>query len=65
MSDLERELGQLDASVEFPPRVVDKPRGRVRCAKMVHLPYRWLESRTTTHEERETLFGDDPMDASY
>ena len=30
-----------------------------------HLPYGWLDSRVTTHEERETLFGDDPMDAGY
>ena len=57
--------GKLDPTIEYPPRVVDKPRGRVRFAKKVHLPYGWLESRTTTHEEREALFGDDPMDASY
>ena len=62
---MDREIGKLDPTIEYPPRVVDKPRGRVRFAKKVHLPYGWLESRTTTHEEREALFGDDPMDASY
>ena len=33
--------------------------------RKVHLPYGWLESRRTTHAEREQLFGDDPMDAEY
>lgn len=65
LTDVDREIGKLDPTIEYPPRVVDKPRGRVRFAKKVHLPYGWLESRTTTHEEREALFGDDPMDASY
>ena len=65
LADVDRELERLDPQVEFPERVVDKPRGRVRFAKKVHLPYGWLDSRTTSHEERETLFGDDPMDASY
>ena len=65
LADVDREIGKLDPTIEYPPRVVDKPRGRVRFAKKVHLPYGWLESRTTTHEEREALFGDDPMDASY
>ena len=65
LADLTRELGRLDPTLELPGRVVDKPRGRVRFAKKVHLPYGWLESRTTTHEERRALFGDDPMDASY
>ena len=37
----------------------------MRFAKKVHLPYGWLESRETTHAERQALFGDDPMDASY
>ena len=65
IADVKRECDRLDPSVEYPPRVIDKPRGRVRFAKKVHLPYGWLDSRTTTHQERETLFGDDPMDASY
>lgn len=65
LADVDREIGRLDPDIVFPPRVVDKPRGRVRFAKKVHLPYGWLDSRTTTHDERETLFGDDPLDASY
>lgn len=65
LADVDREIARLDPAVTFPERVVDKPRGRVRFAKKVHLPYGWLKSRTTSHEERETLFGDDPMDASY
>ncbi|MEE1296303.1 MAG: tRNA dihydrouridine synthase DusB [Bifidobacterium sp.] len=58
-------LGGLDRSARLPARVVDKPRGRVRFAKKVHVPYGWLDSRTTTPDEREALFGDDPMDAEY
>lgn len=65
LADVEREVAQLDQDAPYPERVVDKPRGRVRFQKKVHLPYGWLDSRTTTHQERETLFGDDPMDASY
>lgn len=65
LTDVEREVAQLDQDAPYPERVVDKPRGRVRFQKKVHLPYGWLDSRTTTHEEREALFGDDPMDASY
>ena len=65
LADVARECGRLDPAITFPERVVDKPRGRVRFAKKVHLPYGWLDSRTTTREEREALFGDDPMDASY
>ena len=65
LDDVRREIGKLDPDMRFPERVVDKPRGRVRFAKKVHLPYGWLESRTTTHEERQALFGDDPMDDVY
>ncbi len=65
LEDVRREIGKLDPDIRFPERVVDKPRGRVRFAKKVHLPYGWLESRETTHAERQALFGDDPMDASY
>lgn len=65
LADVEREVAQLDQDAPYPERVVDKPRGRVRFQKKVHLPYGWLDSRTTTHQEREALFGDDPMDASY
>ena len=65
LEDVRAEIGKLDPNIRFPERVVDKPRGRVRFAKKVHLPYGWLESRETTHDERQALFGDDPMDASY
>mgnify|MGYP001210267284 CR=1 FL=1 len=65
LDDVARELGRLDPTLTLPERLYDAPRGRVRYAKKVHLPYGWLESRTTTHEQRETLFGDDPMDAGY
>ena len=65
LADVARECGRLDPTLTLPARVVDKPRGRVRFAKKVHLPYGWLDSRTTTPAEREALFGDDPMDAGY
>lgn len=65
LEDVREQVDALDPNVEYPERVADKPRGRVRFAKKMHLPYGWLDSRTTTHEERERLFGDDPMDASY
>ena len=65
LDDVHRLVDGLDPSVPFPARVADRPRGRVRFARKVHLPYGWLDSRTTSHEEREALFGDDPMDASY
>lgn len=65
LDDVKRQMDQLDQTAEFPRRLLDKPRGRVRYAKKVHLPYGWLDSRETTHEQREQLFGDDPMDASY
>ncbi|KFI61475.1 tRNA dihydrouridine synthase DusB [Bifidobacterium cuniculi] len=58
-------LDALDLARHMPARVVDKPRGRTRFAKKVHVPYGWLDSRTTNPEERERLFGDDPMDAEY
>lgn len=65
IEDVQRNLDMLDGSLCLPKKVLDTPRGRVRFAKKVHLPYGWLDSRTTSHEEREALFGDDPMDASY
>jgi hypothetical protein len=65
ISDFENVMADLDHSAKLPQEVLSKPRGRVRYAKKVHLPYGWLESRTTTSEQREALFGDDPMDASY
>lgn len=65
LADVEREIARLDPALTLPERVIDAPRGRVRYAKKVHLPYGWLDSRSTTHDEREALFGDDPMDAGY
>lgn len=65
LDDMQRELNRLDPELRLPERLHDAPRGRVRYAKKVHLPYGWLDSRSTTHEQRETLFGDDPMDAGY
>ena len=62
---VQRNVDALDSSLKLPEKVLDTPRGRVRFAKKVHLPYGWLDSRITSHSEREELFGDDPMDASY
>ncbi len=62
---VQRNIDALDSSLKLPEQVLDTPRGRVRFAKKVHLPYGWLDSRITSHSEREELFGDDPMDASY
>ena len=65
LEDMDRCIAYLDQDMPYPRAVAGKPRGRVRYAKKVRLPYGWLDSRTTTHQERETLFGNDPMDASY
>ena len=65
LEDMDRCIANLDQGMPYPRAVAGKPRGRVRYAKKVRLPYGWLDSRTTTHQERETLFGNDPMDASY
>ena len=65
LEEMDRCIANLDQDMPYPRAVAGKPRGRVRYAKKVRLPYGWLDSRTTTHQERETLFGNDPMDASY
>ena len=65
IEDVQRNIDALDLSLKLPEQVLDTPRGRVRFAKKVHLPYGWLDSRITTSEERKELFGNDPMDASY
>ena len=65
IEDVQRNIDALDYSLKLPEQVLDTPRGRVRFAKKVHLPYGWLDSRITTSEERKELFGDDPLDASY
>lgn len=58
-------IAGMDQEMPYPAAVAGKPRGRVRYAKKVRLPYGWLDSRATTHEERQALFGNDPMDAAY
>lgn len=65
IDDVQRNIDALDSSLKLPEQILDTPRGRVRFAKKVHLPYGWLDSRITTSEERKELFGNDPMDASY
>ncbi|MDO4913216.1 MAG: tRNA dihydrouridine synthase DusB [Bifidobacteriaceae bacterium] len=65
IEDLTRVIDGLDPSIQIAATQVDKPRGRVKFAKKVHLPYGWLESRSTTSQMREDLFGNDPMYASY
>ena len=65
IEDVQRNIDALDSSLKLPEQVLDTPRGRVRFAKKVHLPYGWLDSRITTSEERKELFGNDPLDASY
>ena len=55
----------LDRSATLPDELLGAPRGRVKYQKKVHVPYGWLDSRTTTAQEREILFGEDPLDASY
>lgn len=65
LADFRAVIDTLDPAAQLPEEVLDKPRGRVRYAKKVHLPYGWLDSQETTSAEREALFGDDPMDASY
>ncbi|AKV55049.1 tRNA-dihydrouridine synthase [Bifidobacterium actinocoloniiforme DSM 22766] len=65
LADLDARIAELPQDEPYPKTVAAKPRGRVRYAKKVRLPSGWLDSRTTTSEERRVLFGDDPMDASY
>jgi nifR3 family TIM-barrel protein len=65
LEDIARNVRELDPNLRLPDEMADKPRGRVRYAKKVHLPYGWLDSRELSKEGREALFGDDPMDASY
>lgn len=65
ISDVDAKVADFDAETPFPMAIADKPRGRVRYARKVHLPYGWLDSRSLPSAERERLFGDDPMDASY
>lgn len=63
--EVDEQIDILPQDQQYPESIAAKPRGRVRYAKKVRLPQGWFDSRLTTHEEREALFGDDPLDASY
>lgn len=63
--DIKKMVDGLDPDLRLPDEAIGVPRGRVKFQSRVHLPYGWLDSRTTTPQEREILFGEDPMDASY
>ena len=65
VADVQAQVDLFDPDIEFPLSIADKPRGRVRFAKKVHLPQNWLDSREMTPQERADMFEDDPMDASY
>lgn len=65
LDDVKKMVDGLDPDLHIPDTALGVPRGRVKFQRKVHLPYGWLESRTTTPEQREILFGEDPMDASY
>lgn len=65
LDDVHRVVGMLDPDVPFPMQIADKPRGRVRYAKKVHLPYGWLDARTLSEEQRRDLFESDPLDDVY
>lgn len=65
VAQLNAVLDELDPSIEMAEQLKDAPRGRIRYQKKVHLPQGWLDSRFTTKQEREILFGEDPLDASY
>lgn len=65
LADVRRELDRLDSGARFPRELADKPRGRTRYARKVHLPYGWLESHSLTDAERTNIFEGDVDDASY
>lgn len=65
LEDIRRMVDGLDPDLRIPDEAIGVPRGRVKFQSRVHLPYGWLDSRTTTPQQREVLFGEDPMDASY
>lgn len=65
LDDVRRTVDSLDPDIPFPEAIADKPRGRVRYAKKVHLPYGWLESRDLSPEQRRDLFESDPLDDVY
>lgn len=65
LADLQRQLDALDPQIPFPDALSDKPRGRTRYAKKVHLPYGWLDSRRLNNQERQSLYEGDVEDASY
>lgn len=67
IAQVEERLSLLDQNAHLPASLADKPRGRTRYAKKVHLPYGWLDSRRLTEEEKEAVYegGADIEDASY
>ncbi|NEG95929.1 tRNA dihydrouridine synthase DusB [Bifidobacterium primatium] len=65
LADIRRQVAMLDADIPYPKAVENKPRGRVRYARKVHLPYGWLDSQELTEEQRRTVISADPLDASY
>ncbi|MBT1176133.1 tRNA dihydrouridine synthase DusB [Bifidobacterium callimiconis] len=65
LEDVRRRIDELDPSIPFPEAAEGKPRGRVRYAKKVHLPYGWLDSQELTEEQRRDVISADPLDASY
>ena len=65
LDDVRHNVEGLDADAPFPMAIAGKPRGRVRYAKKVHLPYGWLDSRELSDEQRRDLFESDPLDDVY
>lgn len=65
LDDVRRHVDSLDPTVPYPSEIADKPRGRVRYARKVHLPQGWLDSRDLTDDQRRDVIGADPLDASY
>lgn len=65
LADVDREIGKLDPTIEYPPRVVDKPRGACVSPRRCTCRMAGWNRVPPPTEEREALFGDDPMDASY
>ena len=65
VEQLKHVLDGLDLTAKLDTSALEKPRGRARYQKKVHVPDGWLNSRRTTKEERLELFGDDPMDSPY
>lgn len=65
LADFEAVIADLNPDLRVPEEMLSRPRGRVSYQKKIHVPYGWLDSRVTTPEQREILFGADPYDAEY